>query len=87
MFLNIFISLQKKELPTCRKLRKMDIKLLKLLIQEIKEFPLIYKPSSVNFTNAKSKQYYIDAFSIMAVNIMEKENEYFHITCKRIFFF
>lgn len=63
----------------------MDRKLLKLSLQEMQEFQFIYNPASVDYTNSRSRQHYIDAFNIIAARVIEKNNEYFYINGKRMF--
>lgn len=58
----------------------MDMKLLKLLLEEIKNFPFLYNPKSIHRKNAKGKQEYEDTFTIIATRIIEKENKYFYIS-------
>lgn len=58
----------------------MNLKLLKLLLAAMKEYPFIYDKTACNYKNIKSKQFYIDAFCSISAKIIEKEPKYFYIT-------
>lgn len=63
----------------------MDFKLLKLLSKEVEKSKFLYNSKSIDYKSAKGKQHYIDAYTMIAVSIMEEENKYFHLT-RKIYF-
>lgn len=63
---------------------EMDMKFLRLLLEEMREFPFLYDNKNVNYKNVKSKQDHIDAFTLIAANIIEKNSRYFYISGKII---
>lgn len=51
----------------------MDIKLLEHMLQEMQDFPFLYDPKRRSGKNAKGKREHYDAYTKIAIRIMEKD--------------
>lgn len=60
----------------------MDTNLLKLFLIELKKFPFIYDKKIMTYQNVKGRQHYVDAFTLIATEIIIKEKKYFYIQRK-----